>query len=67
MFGMVVVFGLFHGLIFLPVLLSLIGPAGPPDEDSEMSIESPVVVSKEDVSNRSNSPINAVSPDVEKR
>ena len=66
MFGMVVVFGLFHGLIFLPVLLSLIGPAGPPDEDSEFSIESPVVVSKEDGSNnRCNSPID--SPDVEKR
>ena len=26
MFGMVVLFGLFHGLIFLPVMLSLIGP-----------------------------------------
>ena len=26
MFGMVVVFGLFNGLFFLPVLLSLIGP-----------------------------------------
>ena len=26
MFGMVVMFGLFNGLIFLPVLLSLIGP-----------------------------------------
>ena len=26
MFGMVVIFGLFNGLIFLPVLLSLIGP-----------------------------------------
>ena len=30
MFGMVVMFGLFHGLIFLPVLLSLIGPSSPP-------------------------------------
>ena len=26
MFAMVVLFGLFHGLIFLPVVLSLIGP-----------------------------------------
>ena len=26
MFGMVVVFGLFNGLFFLPVLLSLVGP-----------------------------------------
>ena len=31
MFGMVVLFGLYHGLIFLPVLLSLIGPPGPPE------------------------------------
>ena len=27
MFFLVVVFGLFHGLVFLPVILSLIGPA----------------------------------------
>ena len=27
MFGMVVAFGLFHGLLFLPVILSLIGPS----------------------------------------
>ena len=70
MFGMVVVFGLFHGLIFLPVLLSLIGPAGSPDEDCESSIESPVVVSKDEngSNNRCNSPINSLSlPDVEKR
>ena len=26
MFALVLLFGLFHGLIFLPVLLSLIGP-----------------------------------------
>ncbi len=30
MFAMVVLFGLFHGLVFLPVLLSLVGPSSPP-------------------------------------
>ena len=34
MFGMVVLFGLFHGLIFLPVMLSLIGPEGPESQDT---------------------------------
>jgi hypothetical protein len=29
MFALVLLFGLFHGLIFLPVLLSLIGPQSP--------------------------------------
>ena len=29
MFALVLLFGLFHGLIFLPVLLSLIGPHSP--------------------------------------
>ena len=33
MFGMVVLFGLFHGLIFLPVMLSLIGPQSQPSID----------------------------------
>lgn len=32
MFGMVVLFGLFHGLIFLPVMLSLIGPESTPQD-----------------------------------
>ena len=54
MFGMVVLFGLFHGLIFLPVMLSLIGPQSPPvellakeeaildnQEAKHLSIESP--------------------------
>ena len=40
MFALVALFGLYHGLIFLPVSLSLIGPQGPgaqdlPEEDSE--------------------------------
>ena len=35
MFGMVVLFGLFHGLIFLPVMLSLIGPQSQSDGPSK--------------------------------
>ena len=40
MFALVALFGLFHGLIFLPVALSLIGPQGEnpkdePDDDSD--------------------------------
>ena len=33
MFALVALFGLYHGLIFLPVSLSLIGPQGPGAED----------------------------------
>lgn len=33
MFGMVVLFGLFHGVIFLPVILSLLGP--PNEEEGD--------------------------------
>ncbi len=32
MFAMVVLFGLFHGIFFLPVLLSLFGPEATEDE-----------------------------------
>ena len=65
MFGMVVVFGLYHGLIFLPVLLSLVGPQSSPM--SEAPIESPVSESKEEAFCH-NSPISTVSPpDLEKR
>ena len=35
MFSCVVVFGLFHGLFVLPVLLSLVGPSLPQQEDTE--------------------------------
>jgi hypothetical protein len=43
MFAMVVIFGLFHGLVFLPVLLSLMGPSSPAfnncssNEDDELN------------------------------
>ena len=39
MFAMVVLFGLFHGLIFVPVLLSIVGPT-PTEENSEGSSSS---------------------------
>ena len=47
MFALVALFGLYHGLIFLPVSLSLIGPEGPgakdlPEEDSEVDLKSHV-------------------------
>ena len=47
MFALVTLFGLFHGLIFLPVSLSLIGPQGPgaqdlPDEESEADLKTHV-------------------------
>ncbi len=40
-FTMVVVFGLFHGLFFLPCILSLIGPRGPLDADESPADKSP--------------------------
>lgn len=41
MFAYIVIFGLFHGLFFLPVLLSLVGPPSYPrkDKNKEKSIE----------------------------
>ena len=47
MFALVALFGLYHGLIFLPVALSLIGPEGPgakdlPKEDSEDELDAHV-------------------------
>ena len=33
-FLLVVVFGLFHGLVFLPVILALVGPSHMSDEQS---------------------------------
>ena len=35
MFAMVVLFGLFHGLIFVPVLLSIVGPTPTHDQDEK--------------------------------
>lgn len=38
MWALVVLFGLYHGLVFLPVALSLIGPAAEdesPEEDND--------------------------------
>ena len=47
MFSLVALFGLYHGLIFLPVALSLIGPEGPgardiPKVDSDDDIKAHV-------------------------
>jgi predicted RND superfamily exporter protein len=39
-FVLTVVFGLFHGLVLLPVLLSLIGPVDTPDEQNSDSVGS---------------------------
>ena len=35
-FLLVVVFGLFHGLVFLPVILALVGPSHMSDEQSHL-------------------------------
>ena len=35
-----VVFGLFHGLLLLPVILSMVGPAGQEKSDSDTDIDS---------------------------
>ena len=35
-FLLVVVFGLFHGLVFLPVMLALVGPSHLADTDSDL-------------------------------
>ena len=32
-FSLTVVFGLFHGVVLLPVILSLLGPSGDDDDD----------------------------------
>ena len=36
MFGLTVLFGLFHGLAFLPVLLSIIGPENQDTKDGNI-------------------------------
>ncbi len=37
MFALVVLFGLIHGLIFLPLCLSIIGPLPPDGDEKEQS------------------------------
>ena len=44
MFALVALFGLFHGLIFLPVMLSLIGPQ---TKDSSMHLNKNILVDQE--------------------
>ena len=34
-FTLTVVFGLFHGVVLLPVILSLLGPSGDDDDDDD--------------------------------
>ena len=40
-FGLTVVYGVFHGLVLLPVLLSTIGPDGPVEESGERENNNP--------------------------
>ena len=44
MFSLVVLFGLYHGLIFLPVMLSIIGPQDPGAQDVESDEENEEVM-----------------------
>ena len=39
-FGLTVVYGVFHGLVFLPVLLSSVGPSSAAADPAEESAES---------------------------
>merc|ERR1719422_1649035 len=60
-FCLTVIFGLFNGLILLPVLLSIIGPSSSVDRSSEASF-----LSKETVSDSSRSDISQVPPNSQK-
>merc|ERR1712141_225267 len=51
MFGMVVLFGLFNGLVFLPVLLSLIGPDGTNSHRNTYDVNSTSSPSKDNPEN----------------
>ena len=53
MFAMVVTFGLFNGLIFLPVLLSLIGPSSVYDKHMNTNENSDSDASRENSSENS--------------
>ncbi|GLH15770.1 NPC intracellular cholesterol transporter 1 homolog 1b [Gryllus bimaculatus] len=46
LFTGVVIFGLFHGLLFLPVILSWLGPAAPTDAASNINVFTVPVVSQ---------------------
>ena len=43
-FFLVVVFGLFHGLIFLPVLLSIVGPSSHGHQDDNLHLNNPTAI-----------------------
>ena len=55
-FSLTVVFGLFHGLVLLPVVLSILGPSSPSHSDSESVTTSSVSTG----SSRSESPARPV-------
>lgn len=56
MFGMVVLFGLFHGLFFIPVVLSIIGPVYTEQREEKEQENPPKVSSASDKNIEQKSP-----------